>query len=63
MHLLSFSEASHAACIEMSYNELNAKIIECDRKVFRSKMHKGKNNHDWNLYVESLYDEYRSIFP
>ena len=56
------TEPGHATCIERSYGELNAKIIECGRKVFGTITHKGKNIPGWNLYVRTLYDEYRRIF-
>ena len=56
------TEAGHAICIERSYSELNAKIIECGRKLFGTTTHIGKNILCRNLYVKALYDEYRRIF-
>ena len=36
------TEAGHVICIQRSYGELSAKIIECGRKVFGTTTHKGK---------------------
>ena len=46
------TEAGHATCIQRSYSELNAKTVECGRKVFPGR----------NLYLKALYDEHRRFF-